>query len=272
MLRGYQATFFMGLLSVGPVTQVARADLLAHEPFPLPTTQLVGMNTGTGFAGPWVPGGFNASISANYAVHSQGLTFGPLLTSGGRGIAAFTNAISGVTRPLAEPLGTTGTTRYISFLLRPDGQLNQGAFNGFFGVNLEAAGEPEVFAGKPGDGAINQYVIEDRGGSGQFSTLVPAVSGVTSFLVIKAEFGPNVDKFTLYMNPLPGAPEPLLGTVKQDTNMGTVGGLTLYSTGAFSVDEIRVGHTFADVTPVPEPGLGALALVGLGLLMRRRSH
>jgi hypothetical protein len=40
------------------------------------------------------------------------------------------------------------------------------------------------------------------------------------------------------------------------------------------VDELRVGTTFADVTPVPEPGTGALVLVtalsAVGFRARRR--
>jgi len=271
MLGKYCIAACFGVVAAGAVNQSLKADLLAHEPFPLPSTQLAGMNTGTGFAGPWLPGGFNASTWANYAVYPDGLTFGPLQTSGGRGFAAFTtNTISGLTRPLAQPIGETGTTRYLSFLLRPEGAINQGVFNGFFGLTLEAAAEPQIFTGKPGSDAIGDYVIENRGGEGQFSTFVPAAVGVTSLLVIKAEFGQPVDRFTLYMNPIPGGPEPLVGTVKQDVDVAMIPALTLYSTGAYSIDEIRVGNTFADVTPVPEPSVGALLLLGAGVLCRRR--
>ena len=79
-----------------------------------------------------------------------------------------------------------------------------------------------------------------------------------------------MDKFTLYMNPVPGAPEPLTGTVKQDADVAMISGLTLYSTGNYSIDEIRVGNTFADVTPIPEPSAVALLLLGTSLLLRRR--
>src|SRR3954466_9827985 len=98
-----------GVLAVSSFNQLARADLLAHEPFPIPSTQLAGMNFGTGFAGPWLPGGFNASVSSNYSVHPDGLTFGALQTTGGRAFGDFTSSISGLTRSLNEPLGASGT-------------------------------------------------------------------------------------------------------------------------------------------------------------------
>ena len=81
-------------------------------------------------------------------------------------------------------------------------------------------------------------------------------TGQTVLLVLRVDFFAGIDRLTLYANPTPGAAEPFLGAVKQDRDLGTVTGLTLYSTGAFSVDEIRVGTTFADVVPtaaVPEP-------------------
>jgi MYXO-CTERM domain-containing protein len=92
--------------------------------------------------------------------------------------------------------------------------------------------------------------------------------------VVKAEYAVvGNDRFILYVNPTPGAPEPATGLVKNDANFGLVQGLTLYSTGAMRIDELRVGQTFADVTPVPEPaalGLLAVALVAITRLPRRR--
>lgn len=127
----------------------------------------------------------------------------------------------------------------------------------------------DLFIGKPGAGATNRYVVENRGGAGQVASGVTPVVGQEAFLVLRADFAAGNDKFTLYVNPTPGGPEPASGAVKTDLDLGTVPGLTIYSTGAFSLDEIRVGTTFADVAPsaVPLPsaaGGGLVLLVGCG--------
>lgn len=251
----------------------ARADLTAYEPFNYGPEGfgLVGKSGGGsfGFSSPWAAGGFNASVHNNYVVDEQSLSYQNLLTSGGSARSGPTNAIAGLTRNFFTPLGTAGTVRYYSFLLRPEGTLHEGAFSGFFGLNLESPGEPEIYAGKPGGGQIAQYVIEDRGGGGQVPTGVSAAVGETTFLVVKADFRGGSDVFTLYVNPTPGGPEPASGVVKSSP-FGTASGFTLYSTGAFSVDELRLGTTYADVTPaIPEPSFAWLA-ASLLLIRRRR--
>ena len=251
----------------------AEAALLAYDGFNYAPagSDLLGNSGGFGFSTPWQPGGFNASINTNYDVQSGSLSSGGLVTSGNRVSTNAVTAIAGLTRNFLTPLGVPGTTRYASFLLRPEGQLQAGAFNGFFGVVLEQPLEPELFVGKPGGGAIDRYVLEDRGGSLQVaSSTAPAVNQ-TVFLVLRADFTAGNDVFTLYVNPVPGAPEPGAGLVKNNSNVGTVAGVTLYSTGAFSIDEFRLGETFADVTPaVPEPATWLLALLALTPLVRRR--
>ena len=256
----------------------SQAALNAYEPFSYSPAgaDLSGQGAppSFGFSSAWAPGGFNASISNNYDLATPSLSFGSLLTNGGRTSSLPTTAIAGLTRDLSAPLGAPGTTQYLSFLLRPEGTLHAGAFNGFFGLNLETAGEPELYIGKPGGGAIGNYVIEDRGGSGQSVSNFLATPGQTVLLVLKAEFNPAgapSDRFTLYVNPTPGGAEPAsFSAFKSDSNLGTVTGLTLYSTGAFSIDELRVGDTFADVTPVvPEPG-ALLAGAGAMLVLKRR--
>jgi hypothetical protein len=254
----------------------SRGALIAYEGFGYRNigVDLLGRTGGAesfGFAGPWAVGGFNASVHTNYDIAEGSLTFGNLLTDGNRARTGPTAAIAGLTRTFSTPVGAAGTTRYFSFLLRPEGTLNAGVFNGFFGVTLETANDPEVYSGKPGGGALANYVIEDRGGGDQHTSPVPVVIGQTALLVVKAEFGTATDTFTLYVNPTPGGPEPLTGVVKNSAT-GDGLGFTLYSTGEFSVDELRLGETFADVTPVvPEPGGAVLLLAAaVGLVARRR--
>ena len=255
------------------INSAAYATLVAYDGFNYapPGSDLQGNNGGFGFSSGWTAGGFNASIHNNYDIASGSLGFGSLLTSGNSVVTSPVNAISGLTRTLNSPLGTPGTTAYLSVLLEPRGTLNDGVFNGFFGVVFESATEPEVFAGKPGAGTLDQYVIEDRGGAGQFPSGVSTIINQTALLVIKAEFGLLTDTFTLYVNPTPGGPEPLSGTVKT-VDIGTVLGLTLYSTGGHALDELRLGQTFADVTPVsrsvPETGPGLVGFAAaLGILI-----
>ena len=252
----------------------ARGALLAYEPFDYSPAgaDLNGSNGGFGFSGPWAPGGFNASVNNNYDVASGSLPFQQLLIGGNRVSSLPTTAIAGLTRPLVAPLGAAGETKYVSVVLRPEGTVGAGAFNGFFGLTLESPTEPEMYIGKPGSGTLDRYVVENRGGAGQVVSNVTPTANQTALLVLKAQFSATSDLFTLYVNPTPGAAEPSSGLVKNDANLGVVNGLTIYSTGAFSVDAIRLGDTFADVTPVPEPGVAAITCVGVCLLLGGRGR
>ncbi|MBX6316095.1 MAG: PEP-CTERM sorting domain-containing protein [Isosphaeraceae bacterium] len=244
----------------------ARAELLAYDGFDYASvgSPLLGGNGGSGFADSWHAGGFNAVNHDNYLIGSSSLTFSNLLTSGNHVSSGALTAIGGIVRDLSTPLAA-GMTEYISVLLRPEGVPDQGALNGYFGLYLNASTGNDLFLGKPGGGSLHNYVIEDRGGARQHASGVSAVVGEAALLVVRADLMPGNDRFTLYVNPTPGAPEPSSGTVKFDSDVGTATGLTIYSTGAFSIDEIRVGTTFADVVPVvPEPS--SLVLAGLGLL------
>jgi hypothetical protein len=143
-------------------------------------------------------------------------------------------------------------------------------FNGFFGLVLENPAEPELYIGKPGGGNLNQFVLEQRGGGGQIASGSPLVVGQTSLLVLKTQLGSGNDTATLYINPPLGGGEPPAGLVIRNADFGHVPALTLYSSGAFSMDEPRIGHTFADVTPIPEPGAISLLLASTLALFRWR--
>lgn len=249
----------------------ATGALLAYDGFDYEPVgaDVSGLNGGSGFSGAWRTGGFNASQSANYDLGGGSLEHGGLTTLGNRLGTGPVSSIAGLTRDLAQPLGAPGTTRYLSFLVRPEGTLGAGQFNGFFGVLLEWLGEPEIFAGKPGDGELNQFVLENRGGTSQVAAGVAPIVGETSLLVLKSQFTGGADTFSLYVNPSLEV-EPLTANAVRTANINTVDGLTIYSTGAFSLDEIRVGETYADVVPVPEPSTAIIAFAGVAILLARR--
>jgi hypothetical protein len=239
----------------------------------------LGKSGGSGWAGPWTSGGFNASIHTNYDIAGGSLVFPGLETSGQRVSSAAQGAISGVSRALATPVSASQTTtRYLSALLRLDGPLNAGAFRGFFGLYLDGGGinNDDLFIGKPGGGQLGQWVVETRGGPGQVPTGELVVPNQTALLVLKAELRPGPDTFSLMVNPaLPGTEPNVYDAVKTGFDLGQVNGITIYSTGAISIDEIRWGETYADVTPVPEPATAALAaacllVAGMAANLRRR--
>jgi hypothetical protein len=197
---------------------------------------------GTGFVGPWLPGGFNIAGAA-YAPLPRSLKFRGLERRGGSVAGGTFAAINGMLRGLALPIGLDGTTVYLSFLLRPLAPLGEGQFGGFFGLTLNGLLGNDLFVGRAG---VEPYVLETRGGTGQVVSDVPAQVNRTALLVLKAEFLNGNDTFTLYVNPNPRAAEPASGFVKSDLDLGTVGMIGVYSTGAFAIDEIRMGATFEE--------------------------
>lgn len=205
-------------------------------------------NGGSGFAAPWTQGGFNATVS-RYTVRARSLCYPQLESAGGSVSGEAVQQINGTIRTLAQPLGADNTTVYVSFLLQPRGTLNDGIFNGFFGLTLNGSLGNDLFIGKPGAGAMEQYVIENRGGAGQVPSGVDTRIGKTTLLVIKAHFMAGNDEFTLYTNPSVGRPEPASNIVKTDVDLGTVSRIGIYSTGAFTIDEVRIATTFADALP-----------------------
>jgi hypothetical protein len=221
-----------------------------YEPFGYASGKAaLGEDGGVGFTAAWAAGSYNASASDNFLIAPGSLVYPGLAVFGGHLYANVPSTIAGLVRTLARPIGRSGTTRYLSFLVRPEGVLDEGRYSGFFGLMLGAANYDFFFAGKPGAGQLDSYVIEDVGDSGQVPSTTAAVVGQVALLVVKMEFADDMDRLTLYVNPQVGAPEPAAGIVKQDHSFSTLDTVELYSTGAFSLDEIRIGETFESVTP-----------------------
>jgi hypothetical protein len=242
----YLSVFLRLMVALALLSQTAASTQIAYEGFS-PSFPIYA-NGGAGFSAAWTQGGFNA-FASGYTSSHKSLCYEKLRTSDGSVSGGAFPAINGAIRNLAQPLGADGTTAYVSFLVQPNGTLNEGIFGGFFGLTLNGSLGNDLFIGKPGGGALNRYVLETRGGFGQVPSDLSAIVGRTSLLVLKAQFQPGNDQFTLYTDPLPGAAEPTGTVLKTDLDLGIVYRIGIYSSGAFTIDEIRIGTTFADVVP-----------------------
>lgn len=165
--------------------------------------------------------------------------------------------------------GTTGQTTYLSLLIRQDALGGQfGGFAGLYVGNSTSESDPKLFVGK--GGSSNNWLIENLGGTGTVQLNVGINLDETSLLVVKMKTLAGNDRFTLFVNPT-RTTELQSGFVKTDLNLSIANRITLYSTGAFSFDEIRIGTTFADViTAIPEPNSALLISIGISLILSGR--
>ena len=225
-----------------------------YEPFLFNGTNqpLNSLKGGEGFGGAWKGGIYRGAYSlVRPTVQFTGLTYPGLRSQPGGVRVGATDSLLMSQRLLPEEVKrglTNGAVFYLSVLMRPEGKLNEGALNGYFCVGLDGENDG-VFMGKPGADRMDRYVVETQGGMGQVASDVSPKVGETALLVMKVEIREGNDRITLFVNPTPGKPEPATGVVKQDTDLGDLKGVALYSTGAHVIDELRVGGSFASVVP-----------------------
>ncbi|REJ69814.1 MAG: PEP-CTERM sorting domain-containing protein [Planctomycetota bacterium] len=256
----------------------ARAALLAYDGF---NYEPVGSELRTHSGG----GSFGFSTGWDFVTqnnHAFDIGAGGLVDATGNLHAVGNHATSvafgnnrNVERVFDTPLGVSGTTRYFSFLMRPEGVLGGGAYNGWFAFTLRGTWDLSLGSG----GGPTTYSVGRAGApSTRVHTSTHAVVGETRFIVLRADFADGADTYSVFIDPVPGAPEPAVpDAVASSFDLGTITRIGMAGPGAFSLDELRVGETFADVTPVtvvPEPSTYAMAALGLAVLgylgVRRR--
>lgn len=257
------------------VCKSTHAEIIAQESFNYDfggiLVQVPG--TGTGFTTNWVQGGRNTSSSA-FRVQSGSLSFSGVNSIGNAVSAPFSNSgIFGAHRQTSQFIvgASTGQTSWMSFLIRQNEVGGQfGGFGGIYIGNSTNESDPKLFVGKGGAGS-NNWLLENLGGTNQVQSNSLVTTGQTALLVLKMETRVGNDRFTLFVNPT-SQTEPTVGFVKTDLDLVTANRITMYHSGAFSFDEIRIGTSFADVvTAVPEPSSTLLMLAGaVGAIWRRR--
>ncbi len=260
-----------GLVMLVASVPLANGQIIAYESFSYAGgSNLNGLNGGIGWANAWSEPSFgtgNPDDLVPETIQGGSLAFGSLASAGNRVVTG--GRYSYDIRNLGAALGAAGTTRYASFLIRrdtvgPDPVNNGPDYGGL--VFGDEKNPNSLFVGKPGGGTVGNYALENGNGTGQVASSRPEALGTTALLVVRFDFTAANDTFRLYVNPTPGGPEPSTAdATKTDLNISSLVGVSI-STGAaatWSIDEIRVGNTFADVVaPVPEPGSILLAFAG----------
>jgi hypothetical protein len=185
-----------------------------------------------------------------------GLNYSGLPTQGGS--ATFADVAAALRQP-SFAMGADNTTLYFSWLERVNGV--------YGGLAMEPTeSEPEgAFIGFNNDAYPDGWHISNTAGNYPVFTGVAATPGQTYFLVLKAQFLPGNDRLTVYVNP-PLDAEPASGTAHTGIDLLQPPSVNFYTRDNPTVDELRIGTTYAAVTTVPEPATCSIA-VGAGLLL-----
>ncbi len=217
------------------VAETPHAALIVHEPFDYPVGNLTNQNGGTGWPAAWTNAG-------NGTVVSPGLIYDDvwnrLISSSN---ACGMNTVAN-TRDLPATYGSAGQTIYVSFIGRVDS-----AF--LAGLTLNQGDSQRCVFGR-----VTQptWQVSDLSGvvidSGLSSTQ-------TSLIVVRLDFAVSTVNIRLHVNP-PLAAEPGVPTGSVTRPTFSFNRIRVWGTGANVrlIDEIRLGTTWADVTPhAPSP-------------------
>ena len=279
------------LIGLSPFVASAAAVIYEDFTFPDGDTALAGNAGGTGLSGNWT-----APVGA---IETTNLTFGSLSTSGSATVATGWNAsspyvgiggttLNGLTGDSGElwmsllyQAPTTGSIRFTVGIgdtyVTTNGNLNSSVTDAQaigFSIPFNNKAYPVMWETNNYDGGNVQNA---PAGLASGSGLAIARDGATHMFVLHAQWGADGvtnDTLTLYTPGtdlvLGSAISTYEGIVSQDS-FDTLFFSADQSAGV--LDEIRVGATYADVSPSPVPEPSTTALIGLGglaLILRRR--
>ncbi|MGL4398898.1 MAG: PEP-CTERM sorting domain-containing protein [Luteolibacter sp.] len=233
---------------------------------------LTGRNGGSGFSGAYTAG-TNSTIYT-----TTGLTYTGLQTTGGASQTA-----DGVL-PVVTTINFRGFTAissgdtWVSFLARRSATAGATTFAGlsFYNSTGIATGDAEFTISSAGTGGTWRLFDNNNGGATTaVSTGITIAADTTYLLVAKIAWGAGVsgtETVSLFVNPTLGS-TPVTALASRDINMASnIDKVRIAGTNAvdYTFDEIRIGDSFASVTPVPEASTSTVLLLGLTSLAFRR--
>lgn len=233
----------------------------------IPATGRAAVIAYNGFDGS--PSGFSSNFSS---ANATGLTFGSLTTTGNGSNQAL-NLPSGNT--VAQLNSAASGTVFMSWLYNPG---NSNSFGGLR-VGSNTSGDNMLWFSPRDDTGLLQISRRGTSGGNAASSTGQTLSfGTTYFLV--AKFDVTATTLDFWFNPTPGGTLGAATVSLTSAQLPTAGlgfsyiALLGGNSGGATYDEIRLGTTYADVAPIPEPSTLALALLGglgaMGMIRRRK--
>jgi hypothetical protein len=256
------------LITSGLLPVASQAALIATENFNYADGNIAGQAGGTGWnyeranendAPPQTASNWNNTFGGQVQVVSSALV------TGGNGAH---REFGGVT----EGTGSNSNEREGAF--RADGALffsvsyTPTTANQWGGVSSMDFGTERIFWGAPGGGNGGNFFGIDETGVGQTNSTIPVVTGETYMLIGMLDF--DNDLLGLWVNPDGSDTAATFDVSRAYTGTNWSSALRLASGHTSTWDDLKVGTTFADVAPVPEPSVSLLGLAGAALLARRR--
>ena len=244
--------------------QTAQATLLAQDQFSYATNNTV---VGQGSDSGWSAAGQKWTGVTTAIIETGDMTYSNLSVSGDSVEVQGNN--QGVSRTLGVTNSTAGQTLWLSALM----QVDQSVGNSYAGVSLFSGATEKFFFGQRN--VDTKWGIE-RYGLGGVDSTITTVSNVTGFLVVKLDGIAGV--VSLYVNPSTlGGSAPVTASASMTFTNFSFDTFRIQSGGTekLDVDELRLGTTYASVTPViPEPATVLLLAFGGGLawLLRLKLH
>ncbi|HEY1377471.1 MAG TPA: hypothetical protein VGF55_11795 [Gemmataceae bacterium] len=269
-------TRVLPLAVVLALAPAARGQLIAYDGFDYPIGGLRGQGGGMGFARPW--DGYD-TVQVQAASLTPPAPSASLATTG-NSVSAFEGVTFGAAaRTLSQPVDATpGTTFWLSAVVRGPAP-NPNSAEGLL-ILQTSLGPNTGISVTTGTSPSSFWTLQDpaSGAMGVASSAAP--SSIQCLLVVRGTFAAVGDTYDLYVNPpLTGTPPPSPAasiTASHATaplDQLALAHLALPSDTVSSTlfDEVRIGHTFADVTPVPEPSARSLAgVAGAAVALARR--
>ncbi|WP_177730233.1 T9SS type A sorting domain-containing protein [Flavobacterium inviolabile] len=257
------------ILSLALFTSAASFAQFVYEPFNFTGVAATATNGWT------THGGTTGQITTT----SGSLSYTGLLASTGNRVSIVAGNNEDINKATTSAI--TGAA-YYSTIIRVQNttslHLNSAAGDYFFSATSVASATTTAFQGRlyirQGSAAntVNLGVLNNSGGTAAPTFAATDYPVNTSlFIVIKYDIASNTA--SLWVNPVPGAAEPAAtvtnatGTTAAPTNINGLvirqGGNATNGTGNVELDEMRIGTTWAQVTPQATASLTDNAIAGL---------